>query len=48
MIKHFITRTENIKGKEETPFLLKRIAELTKGESLSASESFIKEREKKT
>ncbi|CEG66759.1 hypothetical protein CU097_004713 [Rhizopus azygosporus] len=35
-------RTENIKGKEETPFLLKRIAELTKGESLSANIALVK------
>ena len=27
----------NIKGKEETPFLLKRIVELTNGESLEAN-----------
>jgi pseudouridine-5'-phosphate glycosidase len=32
-----INRSNNIFGKEETPFLLKRIAELTKGESLAAS-----------
>ncbi|CAO3651887.1 unnamed protein product [Mucor hiemalis] len=31
-------RANNVRGKEETPFLLKRIAELTKGESLAASE----------
>lgn len=30
-------RASNVRGKEETPFLLKRIAELTKGESLAAS-----------
>lgn len=30
-------RANNVHGKEETPFLLKRIAELTKGESLAAS-----------
>lgn len=30
-------RATNVRGKEETPFLLKRIAELTKGESLAAS-----------
>lgn len=32
-------RANNVHGKEETPFLLKRIAELTKGESLAASKS---------
>ncbi|ORE10945.1 indigoidine synthase A-like protein [Rhizopus microsporus var. microsporus] len=35
-------RAENIKGKEETPFLLKRITELTKGESLSANIALVK------
>jgi pseudouridine-5'-phosphate glycosidase len=30
-------RQNNILGKEETPFLLKRIAEITQGESLAAS-----------
>lgn len=33
----FKSRSNNVRGKDETPFLLKRIAELTKGESLAAS-----------
>ncbi|KAI9485526.1 MAG: Indigoidine synthase A family protein [Benjaminiella poitrasii] len=35
-------RSKRITGKEETPFLLKRIAELTKGESLAANIALVK------
>ncbi|CEP07821.1 hypothetical protein [Parasitella parasitica] len=35
-------RASNIYGKEETPFLLKRIAELTQGESLAANIALVK------
>ncbi|KAF1797307.1 pseudouridine-5'-phosphate glycosidase [Mucor lusitanicus] len=35
-------RANNVHGKEETPFLLKRIAELTKGESLAANIALVK------
>ncbi|KAI7851035.1 Indigoidine synthase A family protein [Circinella umbellata] len=35
-------RSNDISGKDETPFLLKRIAELTKGESLAANIALIK------
>ncbi|RCI05275.1 hypothetical protein CU098_002077, partial [Rhizopus stolonifer] len=34
-------RSDRITGKEETPYLLKRIAELTQGESLAASKYII-------
>ncbi|KAI8882176.1 erwinia chrysanthemi IndA protein-like protein-like protein [Backusella circina FSU 941] len=35
-------RQNNILGKEETPFLLKRIAEITQGESLTANIALVK------
>ncbi|KAI8139956.1 Indigoidine synthase A family protein [Fennellomyces sp. T-0311] len=35
-------RTKRISGKDETPFLLKRIAELTQGESLAANIALVK------
>ncbi|KAI7861607.1 pseudouridine-5'-phosphate glycosidase [Spinellus fusiger] len=35
-------RANGVTGKEETPFLLKRIAELTKGESLAANIALVK------
>ncbi|KAI7902799.1 Indigoidine synthase A family protein [Cokeromyces recurvatus] len=43
-IEHAISeaRANNITGKEETPFLLKRIAELTQGESLVANIELVK------
>lgn len=38
----FEARSNHVVGKEETPFLLKRIAELTQGESLAASKYYCK------
>ncbi|GAA5817106.1 hypothetical protein MFLAVUS_010646 [Mucor flavus] len=35
-------RSNNVCGKDETPFLLKRISELTKGESLTANIALVK------
>ncbi|GAA5804549.1 pseudouridine-5'-phosphate glycosidase [Helicostylum pulchrum] len=35
-------RSSNVCGKDETPFLLKRISELTKGESLTANIALVK------
>ncbi|KAI9363572.1 pseudouridine-5'-phosphate glycosidase [Pilaira anomala] len=35
-------RSNNVRGKDETPFLLKRIAELTKGGSLTANIALVK------
>lgn len=34
-----LSRSKGIFGKEETPYLLKRITEMTKGQSLDASKS---------
>ncbi|SAL95430.1 hypothetical protein [Absidia glauca] len=35
-------RSQGVRGKEETPFLLKRITELTRGKSLEANIALIK------